>query len=160
MYLFILVYLLTYLSLFICSYLTNLYRRFSQHVNVKRFDWLLVKKRCIKKRNYYYYHHNLILECGCADRGILRQRLHSTLLQCLHVSLCQLVSPMAATGIRFGVVLNACFRLDCCRSCEISNRQLVVTVTFLDVTEAFDGASANQRVAVFLNATFSVMASH
>ena len=54
MYLFILAYILIYLSLFILSYLmylTNSYLIFSQHVNVKHLDWHLITLKCATLRN-------------------------------------------------------------------------------------------------------------
>lgn len=48
-----------------------------------------------------------------------------------------LVSPVAATHLYFGVVLDTCLALGCCGCCGISIRQLVVTVTFHDVIDAF-----------------------
>ena len=66
----------------------------------------------------------------------------------LHVSLCQLVSLVAATDLRFGVVLDTyalcmCLLLNravsCCGCSDISTRQPVVT--FHDVIDAFEPIS-------------------
>ena len=51
---------------------------------------------------------------------------------------CHLSVGLALT--RFGVPFDTSLTFTFCGSCEISNRQPVVTLTYHDVIDAFDGA--------------------
>ena len=84
------------------------------------------------------YCHNLTLECRCADRGVLRQRLHCPLLQPSRVP--SRVSSPRPGPLRIFASVSLRTHVYLLLVTSFLNSQLVVTITFDDVTDARHGA--------------------